>query len=130
MDGNNLGGVLLALLVFLGIVFYVEQMDDVKISRIKKYKKFVTAEITRKRSTGYRGSYLNLTVAYSWGNKVLTADFSAPDTECNVIGKKVVLITDSTNPDNVKLLLRATDFSEFELIFPDSLEWAEECFKL
>lgn len=130
MDGKNLGIVLISILIFLGIVFYVEQKDNEKISRIKKYKKFVTAEITRKRSAGYRGGYLNLTVVYNWGDKILTADFSAPDTECNVIGKKVLLIIDSTNTDNVKLLLRARDFSEFELTFPDSLEWAEECFKL
>lgn len=86
--------------------------------------------ITKTESAGYRSGYLRLYVKFIWRNKIVSADFASPNTECNVIGKKILLVIDSNNVEDARMLLKPEDFLKFNLVFPDSLSWTKECFKL
>ncbi len=123
-------GVLLACLALVIIYLIVKNNDNNKKRLIKNHPLVITSIIQKTESAGYRGSYLKLYVEFLWQGKMVKKDFSSPETKCAVIGRELLLIVDSTNIENVKLLLKPEDFSEFNLTFPDSLSWTKECFKL
>ena len=130
MDTKNIISLILSCIAFACIVFYSTNLRNVEKSNIKKSAKIVTSVITKTESAGYRGGYLRLYVEFNWGNKMMKSHFTAPKTECGVIGRELLLIVDSTNAENSHLLLTPEDFAEFKLTFPDSLSWTLECFKL
>ena len=93
-------------------------------------QKVITCKIKKTESAGYRGGSLNIYVKYNWQEVEGEQVFMTPKTKCAVIGRELLLVIDSTNVENAKLLLKPEDFSEFNLTFPDSFNWAKECFKL
>lgn len=130
MRDFNFKNILIFCLLF-GVIYLVIRNNDDNIKQaIKNHPLIITSTITNTEKAGYRSGYLRLYVEFIWKDKIVKADFSSPKTECAVIGRELLLIVDSTNIENVKLLLKPEDFSEFNLTFPDSLSWTKECFKL
>lgn len=130
MDSLNKIIVILAFVAFGCIVIYGYMKSDRESENIRQNLKVISSVIKKTESAGYRGSYLRLHVEYTWKGELIKTDFSSPDTKCAVIGRELLLVIDSTNVENAKLLLKPEDFSEFNLTFPDSLNWTKECFKL
>lgn len=123
-------GILFACLAMIIIYLIVFNFNNEKKRLIKNHPLIVTSTIKKIESAGYRGSYSRLHVEFLWKGKVIKTDFSSPNTECAVIGRELLLIVDSTNIENSRLLIKPEDFSEFNLEFPDSLSWTEDCFML
>lgn len=122
--------VLLILASFAMILFFIKYETDNENTAIKKHLKIIPSIITKIEPTGYRGGSINLHVKY-YLNEIVKEDyFMVPKTNCNVIGRTIPIIIDSTNANNAELLLMPDDFAKFEIAFPDSLFWTINCFKL
>ncbi|MFY7732846.1 MAG: hypothetical protein ACOVSR_05140 [Bacteroidia bacterium] len=130
MDAKNILVVLTTIIGFGCIVYFATNETDSMKDKIKENPKVVICTITKTEKAGYKGGYLRLFIEFTWKNQVIKTDFASPKTECTVICKQLLLIVDSNNEENSQLLLKPEDFSEFDLVFPDSLSWTKECFKL
>lgn len=103
------------------ILFIVSLFSERSEHMIKIHKKVVPAKVKYVRRKC-------LYMKYKIGNKEIEECFGSPKPECNVVGSELLIVFDSLDIDNSRLLILPEDFKKFNLNFPDSLSWTKDCF--
>ena len=127
MDNKNFIFVSITIIIFLLIVVYSTNKRTDKFNAIKQSPLIRKALIFDSKNI-VKGSRLK--VRYFYNNIYYTTEFYKPRVYCKIVSEIVPIIIDSLNPVNSQILLFPSDFLEFNLNYPDSLNWTKACFKL
>lgn len=117
----SLKEILIGLPAMAIILYLLSQYSERREYMIKIHKKVIPAKVKYVRRKC-------LYMKYKIGDTEIEECFGSPKPECNVVGSELLIVLDSLDTDNSRLLILPEDFEKFDLKFPDSLSWTKDCF--
>lgn len=116
-------------LIGMSPVLFAEFYENLKRKAIRQDNSFTTATITRLEYKARKGRDWYATyAAYQVGGVSFVAkgkafDTLTPEQRHSLIGRRLPVIYEKTDPSNAVLLSSARQFNRFDLNRPDSLIW-------
>lgn len=118
----------IAILILIAILLGLGIYSNVRENSLKHNKAFGNAIVYEIVTGGKSGPLARFGFVYD--GKVYKSTYSIPElkfkTDKNkLLGKWFPVVYDTINPDNNRLIMTMSDFQNYQLKFPDSLNWVQ-----